>query len=90
MALQPYNSFGIAARAARMVRVRGEAREAAERLIDRARKRANGDGDNISLAIVKLLEAPKPKASGAADAKAGAADGRPGAPGMTASPYRSL
>ena len=66
------------------------AREAAERLIDRARKRANGDGDNISLAIVKLLEAPKPKASGAADAKAGAADGRPGASGMTASPYRSL
>ncbi|NMG35244.1 SpoIIE family protein phosphatase [Azoarcus sp. TTM-91] len=34
------------------------AREAAQRLIAEARKRSGGYGDNISLAIVKLVEAP--------------------------------
>lgn len=38
------------------------AREASDHLINRARKRAGGDGDNVSLVILKLLEAPeKPK-----------------------------
>ena len=37
------------------------AREAAEVLIDRARTRARGDGDNVSLALVKLVEAPAAK-----------------------------
>ena len=35
------------------------AREAADILIRRARKRANGEGDNISIAILKLLDAPE-------------------------------
>lgn len=34
------------------------AREAAQELIDRARVRADGIGDNISLAIIKFVEAP--------------------------------
>lgn len=34
------------------------AREAAEVLINRARARANGEGDNISVAILKLAEVP--------------------------------
>lgn len=33
------------------------ARQACEILIDKARQRANGSGDNLSLAIVKLIEA---------------------------------
>lgn len=39
------------------------ARDACEILIDRARSRGHGTGDNISLAIIKLIEvaAPKPK-----------------------------
>ncbi len=39
------------------------ARDACEKLIELARKRAGGTGDNLSLAIIKLLEAPasKPK-----------------------------
>ena len=36
-------------------------RQAAEWLIDKARKRADGRGDNIALAIVKVREADKPK-----------------------------
>ena len=42
------------------------AREAAEVLIDRARSRARGDGDNISVAIIKLVEdvAAKPASGG--------------------------
>ncbi len=35
------------------------AREASDRLIDRARNRARGDGDNASLIVIKLLEAPE-------------------------------
>lgn len=35
------------------------AREAADLLINRARARANGAGDNVSVAILKLVEAPK-------------------------------
>ena len=38
--------------------VASSARQASEQLIGRARARAVGDGDNISLAIVKLLAAP--------------------------------
>lgn len=34
------------------------AREAAEVLIERARKRGSGSGDNISLALIKLVQAP--------------------------------
>lgn len=34
------------------------ARQASEILIGRARERAHGEGDNVSLAIVKLVEAP--------------------------------
>ena len=34
------------------------ARAASELLIDRARTRAQGEGDNVSLAILKLVEAP--------------------------------
>ena len=34
------------------------AREASELLIGRARAMGNGDGDNISIAILKLVEAP--------------------------------
>ena len=37
------------------------AREASELLISRARARANGEGDNISVAILKLLEVPAEK-----------------------------
>ena len=37
------------------------AREAADLLISRARARANGAGDNVSVAILKLVEAPKAK-----------------------------
>jgi len=38
------------------------AREASDQLISRARVRAQGEGDNISVVIIKLLEAPeKPK-----------------------------
>jgi len=36
------------------------AREASALLIDRARTRAQGEGDNVSLAILKLVEAPVP------------------------------
>jgi serine/threonine protein phosphatase PrpC len=34
------------------------ARQACEILIDKARRRAKGSGDNLSLAIIKLVEAP--------------------------------
>ena len=34
------------------------AREATDHLIKRTRKRANGEGDNVSLVVIKLLEAP--------------------------------
>ena len=38
------------------------AREASDQLINRARTRARGEGDNVSLVIIKLVEAPeKPK-----------------------------
>ncbi|MFC5302446.1 PP2C family protein-serine/threonine phosphatase [Azospira restricta] len=37
------------------------AREAAGLLLERARSRANGEGDNISVAILKLIEAPAKK-----------------------------
>ncbi len=37
------------------------AREASALLIERARARANGSGDNVSLAILKLVEAPAPE-----------------------------
>ena len=37
------------------------AREASELLIGRARALGNGDGDNISMAILKLVEAPVPE-----------------------------
>ncbi|MBK9445086.1 MAG: serine/threonine-protein phosphatase [Betaproteobacteria bacterium] len=37
------------------------AREAAETLLNRARSRANGEGDNVSVAILKLIEVPAPK-----------------------------
>ena len=41
------------------------AREASDQLISRARVRAHGEGDNISVVIIKLLEAPeKPKKFG--------------------------
>lgn len=40
------------------------AREASELLIGRARAMGNGDGDNISLAILKLIEAPPAVSSG--------------------------
>ena len=36
------------------------AREASELLIGRARTRAQGEGDNVSLVILKLIEAPAP------------------------------
>ena len=36
------------------------ARQACEILIDKARQRANGGGDNLSLAIIKLIEAMPP------------------------------
>lgn len=49
------------------------AREASDHLISRARTRASGDGDNVSVVIIRLLEAPeKPKK-----------DGMPGAAGRT-------
>jgi serine/threonine protein phosphatase PrpC len=37
------------------------AREACELLIDKARHRAKGGGDNLSLAIVKFVDAPEVK-----------------------------
>lgn len=37
------------------------ARDACEILIDKARQRASGNGDNLSLAIIKLVEAPSDK-----------------------------
>ena len=37
------------------------AREACDTLINRARTRAKGEGDNISVAILKLVEVPKAK-----------------------------
>ena len=37
------------------------AREACDTLINRARARAKGEGDNISVVILKLVEAPKAK-----------------------------
>jgi len=37
------------------------AREASEKLIDRARERGRGEGDNLSLAIVKFKEVAPPK-----------------------------
>ena len=37
------------------------AREATDNLIKRARKRANGEGDNVSLVVIKLIEAPQEK-----------------------------
>ncbi len=37
------------------------ARQACEILIDKARQRANGGGDNLSLAVIKLIEALPPK-----------------------------
>jgi PPM family protein phosphatase len=41
------------------------ARQACEILIDMARRRANGSGDNLSLAIIKLIEALPAKGTGA-------------------------
>ena len=38
------------------------ARAASELLIERARTRAQGEGDNVSLAVLKLVEAPSKKA----------------------------
>ncbi len=35
------------------------AREASDILINRARKRAKGEGDNVSIAIIKLVDRPK-------------------------------
>jgi serine/threonine protein phosphatase PrpC len=40
-----------------MLVAQNSARQACEILIDKARRRANGGGDNLSLAIVKLIEA---------------------------------
>ncbi len=41
------------------------AREASDQLINRARTRSRGEGDNVSVVIIKLLEAPeKPKKLG--------------------------
>ena len=40
------------------------ARQACEILIDKARQRAKGSGDNLSLAIIKLIEALPPKKHG--------------------------
>ena len=60
------------------------AREAAEKLIDRARSRARGDGDNVSLAIIKLVEALKPKVA------PGARSGATSTPAQPVSPYRCL
>jgi len=37
------------------------ARRAAETLIERARQRANGEGDNVSIAVLKLIEVPAAK-----------------------------
>ncbi|NMG45258.1 SpoIIE family protein phosphatase [Aromatoleum toluvorans] len=37
------------------------ARDAAEALVDRARKRGAGSGDNISLALIKLVDVPAPE-----------------------------
>lgn len=37
------------------------AREACDTLISRARDRANGEGDNVSVVIIKLVEAPEKK-----------------------------
>jgi len=37
------------------------AREATRVLIERARNRANGEGDNVSIAILKLVEVPATK-----------------------------
>ena len=37
------------------------AREATDNLVKRARKRANGEGDNVSLVVIKLIEAPQEK-----------------------------
>ena len=42
------------------------AREASELLISRARKRAQGEGDNVSVAILKLVDAPAKKPAGKA------------------------
>jgi serine/threonine protein phosphatase PrpC len=39
-------------------------REASELLINRARSRAQGEGDNVSVAILKLVEAPAKKPAG--------------------------
>lgn len=39
------------------------AREASEMLVGRARQRARGEGDNVSVAILKLVDAPAKKAS---------------------------
>jgi serine/threonine protein phosphatase PrpC len=48
-----------------MLVAQNSARKACEILIDKARQRANGGGDNLSLAIVKLIEAlPAKKATG--------------------------
>lgn len=47
------------------------ARNACEILIDQARKRAGGGGDNLSLAVIKLVEAPaRPPGDGLPRAKA--------------------
>lgn len=52
------------------------AREASEQLISRARTRAHGEGDNVSVAILKLVEAPeknppRPGAAGGSSARLG-------------------
>jgi len=47
------------------------AREASELLIGRARAMGNGDGDNISIAILKLVEAPPAQTGGGAARVAG-------------------
>jgi len=49
----------------------GSAREASELLIGRARAMGNGDGDNLSMAILKLIEAPLSAQAGPPAAKPG-------------------
>jgi len=58
---------------AEMARIVSEnsARNACEILIDQARLRANGTGDNVSLAIIKLIEVEVPKAKAPLTASAG-------------------
>jgi len=50
-----------------MLVAQNSARQACELLIDMARHRAGGSGDNLSLAIIKLVEAPAAKKAGLRD-----------------------